>query len=139
MVGVALHLNEGNGRHTERAIRVDDAVVGVLPALIGQSLFRLRAVVYEAADAVPRIAVRPAEGALNAALEPPEGVEVAGPADVGAEQHEEPEGRVYRAIVGILRDLMQVRHLANTELVQNLARLLVLETIIFRSLIACEH
>ena len=67
-------------------------------------------------------------------LEIGEEIEAAGPLRVPPEQDEEQGCRVDRPEIGCLRNLVEIRHFADAQLVHDLARLLVAPRVVMRSL-----
>ena len=114
------------GPRRQRAVGVEDGVVGVLPALVHQAVGRLPLVLDEAVAVAVAVAVDPAQGGLDVGPERLDERPVAGALVVGAGQQDEQRRGIDAAVVAAEGHLLQRRHLAVAGLVQDLARLGVL-------------
>ena len=125
-VDVALHLAQSDGAMRQRAVGVEDGVVGVLPPLVQQAIGRLPLILHEAVPVPVAVAVDPVQGGLDVG---PQGVDegpVAGALVVGASEQDEQRRGIDAAVVAAEGNLLQRRHLAAAGLVQDLAGLGVL-------------
>ena len=124
-VDVALHLGERDRAFGQAAVGVEDGVVGVLPALIGQALLG-GAIVFDEAVAVGIAgAVDPGQRRFDVRPQRRDGLVVAGPLGIEAGEHDEQRRRIDAAVIEAERDFAERRHLAAAHLVQDLAGLRV--------------
>jgi hypothetical protein len=101
----------------ERAVRVEDGVVGVLPALMEQAIGGLLVILYEAIAVSVSVPVDPEEGGFDVG---PEGFHerpVAGPFIVRASQQDKQWRSIHAAVVAAEGHLFQHGHLAVAGLV----------------------
>jgi hypothetical protein len=106
-------------------VLVDDAVQRVLPALVDESRRRPAAVLEQAVAVEIAEVVQPAQGRVDLRLELAEQPERTGPVGVLAQQAEEHGSGVDRPVVAGERRRFHGGELAETQLVQHLAGLLV--------------
>ena len=131
VVDVALQLAGRARRRGQRAVGERDRVPGVLPALVLEPGLRVAALVLDVAVAVAvAVAIDPGDRRARLALQLARQRAVARPALVLLEQDQEQRRRVGAAVVGRVRPLLEGGHLAEPQLVQDLARLLVAERIV---------
>jgi hypothetical protein len=125
-IDIALDLAQSNRAPGQRAVPVEDGIVGVFPALVEQTIARLAVILHEAVTVPVPIAVDPQERRLQVR---PEGLHedpVPAPLVVGACQQDEQRRGVHTAVVAAEGHLFQDGHLAVAGLVQDLAGLCVL-------------
>jgi hypothetical protein len=102
---------------------MEDGVVAVLPALVGEAVLRLAVVLDEAVAVAVAVGVAPGERRLDLG---PEGLDrraVARALEVLPGEHHEEGSCVDRAVVAAEGDLAEVRHLAEAALVKDLSGL----------------
>ena len=131
VVDVALDLAGRARQLRERAVGEEDRVPRVLPALVLEAGLGVPALVLDVAVAVAvAVARRSSASAARASVSSSRtSVGVARPALVLVEQDEEERRRVGAAVVGRVRPLLERGQLAEPELVEDLARLLVAEVV----------
>ena len=115
-----------------------DRVVGILPALVGETLLGRAMILDEAVAIGITRAIDPGERGLDRGPKLGDGVVVAGPLGIEAGQHDEERRGIDAAVVEPERDLAQRRHLAAAHLVQDLSRLRVRGGIVGLGLVGGE-
>ena len=135
VVGVALQLAGRAREARQAAVAVRDRVPRVLPALVLEPGLLVAPLVGDVAVALQvGVLVDPGQGRARLPLERAHELRVAGPALVLVEQHDVERRRVDRAVVGRVRPLLEGGHLAEAQLVQDAARVLVAEVVAARPL-----
>ena len=133
---VALELAERLRRVDLAAVGVHHGVARVLPPEVLVALVAPRPVLLEPVAVEIAVAVDPLEAALGDGPVAVEERVVAEPPPRLVERDEVERRRVRGAVVGRVRDLVEVRELAEPELVQDLARLGVAKGVELRRLVA---
>ena len=124
-VDVALHLGQRDRAFRQTAVGMEDGVLGILPALVGEPLLG-RAVVFDEAVAVGIAGpVDPGERGLDGGPQIHDGGVVAGALGIETRQHDEQRRGIDAAVIKAERHLAQGCHLAFAHLVQDLSRLRV--------------
>ena len=130
VVDVSLELARRSRKRGERAVREEDRVPGVLPALVLEAGLRVAALVLDVAVAVPvAVLVDPFERSPGVLLELSHESTALRPALVLVEQDQEQHRRVGAPVVGRMRALLERGELAAPKLVQDLPGLLVTELV----------
>ncbi|MND95557.1 hypothetical protein D3C80_878150 [compost metagenome] len=119
--GVALDLQQGDGPLREAAVAVEDGVLAILPALIGQPGLGGAGIVDQAVAVAVAIIAHPARSGDQVGPQGADGLHVVGAPRVGAGQGDEEAGGVDPAVVEAERHLAQGAHLAAACLVHDLA------------------
>ena len=120
---IALHFGKRDIAFGKTAIGVKDRVVGILPALIGQPLFRGALILDEAVAVRITGPVDPAQRRFDRRPQLDQRLCIAGPLDVEAREQHEQRCRIDAAVVMRKRHLAQRRHFAAAHFMQNLAGL----------------
>src|SRR5262245_3606567 len=137
-IDVALHLRKRDRPLRQAAVGVENRILGIFPALVGETALG-RAVVFEKAVAIGISgAVDPGERGLDRGPQLHDDSVVAGALGIDAGEHDEERRRVDAAVVEAEGDLAQRRHLAFAHLMQNLSRLRVRRRVVGRGLIGGE-
>ena len=140
VVGVALQLAGGAREAGQAAVAVRDRVPRVLPALVLEARLLVAPLVGDVAVALQvGVVVDPGQRRARLLLERPHELRVAGPALVLVEQHHVERRRVDGAVVGRVRPLLEGGHLAEAQLVQDAAGVLVAEVVAARPLPQAER
>ncbi len=133
-VDVALDLGQGDRRLGRLPVGMADRVARVLPALVEQAEPRSAQVLDEAVAVEVARVVDPVERRQRVRPQPLEQRVVAGPGMGLAEQDQPERGRIDRPVVGVVRRLARVGHLAGPQLVEDLAGLGVVPRVVRRRL-----
>ena len=128
-IDVALHLAERDRALRDRAVGVEDRVVGILPALIDQTLLVGAVILDEAVAIGIARPVDPAQRRFDVGPELAQRLDVAGVLGVEPGQHHEQRRRIHAAVIELERNLAQRRHFAAAHLVQDFSGLGVGERI----------
>ena len=138
-VRVRLDLDERDGRLGERSIGVRDGVARVLPTLVDEAGLGSARVLEEAVAVAIAEAIHPIERGVEARPELTDELDVGRRAVVLGEQDDEERRRVDGAVVGREGHGADARELAASELVHDLARLLVALRIVVFALMPHEQ
>ena len=123
--GVGLRLDQRDRRLQRRAVLVEHAVLGVTPTLVAEPVGAAGLIVEQAVAVVVAEVVDPAERGLDRVAQVLEQRQAAAPLRVLGEQAEEQRGRVDGAVVAGQGDRPERRQLPRPQLVDHLARLLL--------------
>src|SRR6185369_16045384 len=119
----ALDLAKRDGAFSSGPIRMEDGVVRILPALVGEPAVRLT-VVFDKAVPVPiAVLADPAQGRLDVGPDFKKRVVVPGALEIQTREQKKERRGINRAVVAAEWHLTQVGHLAVASLVQDLAGL----------------
>src|SRR6516164_3215212 len=102
---------------------MEDRIVAVLPALIGEAMLGLAAILHEAVAIRVAIGVAPGERGFDIWPERRDGLDISGSLEIHSGQHDEKRCRVDAAVILAEGHLIEHRHFALPALVQDLARL----------------
>ncbi len=125
--GVALHLDQRDGPIREAAVGVEDGILAVLPALVGQARVLPALVVDQAIAVGVAVVIHPFDRSQQVRPQAVDEFQVAGAVGVGARQGHEQRRGVDPAVVAAEGQLAQGGHLAPAGLVHDLAGLAVAE------------
>ena len=130
VVGVALQLAGGAGRVGQSSVGEGDRVPGVLPALVFEPV-GIAPLVFDVAVAVAiAVVVDPVHRGARLGLQSAHQLAVARPALVFLQQDQEQRRGVGGAVVGRVRRVLEGGHLAEAQLVRDLAGLRVAEGVV---------
>ena len=118
-----MHFRERDRALRQATVGVEDRVVGILPALVGETLLGGTIVFDEAIAVGIARAIDPGEGGLDRRPQLPDGGVVAGALRIETREHHEQRRGVDAAVIETEGHLAQPCHLAFAHLVQDLARL----------------
>ena len=111
-VHVPLNLAQSDGAMRQRAVRVEDSSVSVLPPLVHQAMGRLPLILHEAVPVPVAVAVDPVQGGLDVGPQGDDEGPVAGALIVGASEQHEQRRCIDAAVVAAEGNFLQRRHLA---------------------------
>src|SRR5260370_39586716 len=114
-----------------------DGIPRVLPSLINESFLRACAIFQKGISILIAVFDYPTSCCLCVGPQFREKRQIVGPADVGLKCNDEEQRRVYTPVIGYVRDLAAVGHLALPELVQYFAGLLIRIRLNLRTLMSC--
>ena len=116
------------------AVREQDGVPGVLPALVFQPGFHVTLIIDVAVTVAVAVIVDPFQGGPGLQLEVPDELVVTGPPGVLVEEDEKQRGCVGRAVVRRVGPFLESRQLAISKFMKDLPGLLVAEFVDARAL-----
>ena len=122
-IDIALHLAKRDRPLRQRAVGVEDGVVGVLPALVGEPGLAAAVIFDEAVAVGVARTVDPAERRLDIGPKLAQRIDVAGVLGIKPGQQHEQRRRIRAAVIKPERDFAQHRHFAAAHFVQDFAGL----------------
>ena len=124
LIGVALHLHEGERRLRIAPVRPQHAGAGIPPALVDWLATIRQAIIGDVSSLVlTRFPLQPAQCAIDIGAERLEQIEIARRFDMAGYRDQEQQRRVDGGVARRLRHLVQMGQFADPQLVQDLARL----------------
>ena len=137
-VDVALHLRERDRPLRQMTVGMENSVLGILPALVGEALLGSTIVFEKAVTVGIARSVDPGESRLDCGPKLDNGLVVAGPLRIESSEHDEEWRGVDAAVVETEGNLAQCGHLAVTHFMQYLSRLRVRGWIVALGLVSGE-
>ncbi len=124
-IDIGLNLNQSDRTFRQGPVFVENGVLAVFPALIDEPLVVLPRIFDETIAVAIAIAFDPFERRADMRPQLTDGLEVAGPLEIGSGEHNEERRCVDAAVVAPERHFSESRHLAMARLMQDFARLRV--------------
>ena len=117
---IGLNLAQCDRPLGQSAIRVEDQIIGILPALVGEAVLAFPRIFDEPVAVPIAIFVDPAQRRPDVRPDRPDCIDVAGAVEIHAREHHEKRRRIDGAIIHAKRNLAEPRHFAVARLMQDL-------------------